>query len=613
MLCLLAAALLASPPANPKLVSIVWDGAADWVVDRLLAEGALPNVARLAKNGVRAQAVIPAWPSKTAVGHASLFNCCWPDAHGVTNNTVGLLPRSEHALDESMRGFDARAVQTEPVWVTAALAGRKVVALSAATSFPPDPFVEQIKKAGGDPKNFVEFSGFETELSAGKMIDIPKDAKREGPIQFQIDVAGTKLGVKVFDDPKNPIVGYDTVSAAGSTLKPHPAPDLVHGWTHVLENWSMPVRIEKDGHPANVYFRLWSLAPDGSKMELYQRKVSAMLGTENAAETAKYVEAYGGFHDDPFFAYDRGLFGATLYQGGDGAAENRALELVKQDCDFLKRSFAYGWKHWKPDVLFHYTPMSDSAGHQWMGALDETAPAYDPAMAEKLWPFYTQVYKLQDEWLGFILDTVGNDAVVALMSDHGMAGARWYVYLNNALEHAGLLTRTANGQIDWTKTKAAIPSWSDFFVVVNGVDRKGGIVAAGELRGVLDAVRKALLEVRDPNTNSPIVTGVFEPQDAAGMGIGGPAGGDVYFELAPGYYPSNRANANLLAPYGDEIGGGVHGFFPYRRTMSAIFYAAGPGLAHGQELPIMRHVDVFPTLFKAVGLPKPKDAVGTAY
>ena len=43
----------------------------------------------------------------------------------------------------------------------------------------------------------------------------------------------------------------------------------------------------------------------------------------------------------------------------------------------------------------------------------------------------------------------------------------------------------------------------------------------------------------------------------AGMGIGGPAGGDVYFELAPGYYPSNRANANLVAPYGKEIGGGV--------------------------------------------------------
>ena len=613
MLSLIAASLLLAPPAKTKLVSIVWDGAADWVVDRLLAEGELPNVARLVREGVRAQAVIPAWPSKTAVGHASLFNCCWPDKHGVTNNTVGLLPRAEHGLEESMRGFDGRAVQTESVWVTAALAGRKVLALSAATSFPPDPYIERIKKGGGDPKNFVEFSGFETELADGKMIDIPKDAKREGPIQFQIDVAGTKLGVTVFDDPKNPIVGYDTVRAAGSTLKPHAAPDLVHGWTNVLENWSMPVRIEKDGHDANTYFRLWSLAPDGSKMELYQRKASAILGTETAAETARYVDAYGGFHDDPFFPYERGLFGKTLFQGGDGEAEKRVLELVKQDCDFLKRSFAYGWKTWKPDVLFHYTPMSDSAGHVWVGALDEGIPGHDPAIAAKLWPIYKQVYKLQDEWLGFILDSVGKDTVVALMSDHGMAGARSYAYLNNALEKAGLLARTASGQIDWTKTKAAIPAWSDFFVVVNGVDRKGGIVSRFERPAVLECVKKALLDVRDPSTGAPIVTAVFEPEDAAGMGIGGPAGGDVYFELAPGYYPSNRANANIVAPYGKEIGGGVHGFFPYRRSMSAIFYASGPGLAKGAELPVIRHIDVFPTLFKAVGLPMPKDAFGTAY
>lgn len=611
MLPLIAATLLATSAPKTKLVSIVWDGAADWVVDRLLAEGALPNVARLAQAGVSAESVIPAWPSKTAVGHASLFNCCWPDRHGVTNNTVGLLPRAEHGVEESMRGFDGRAVQTESVWVTAALAGRKVLALSAATSFPPDPYIERIKKAGGNPKNFVEFSGFETEWAAGKMIDIPADAKKQnGRIEFSVSVAGSSFDVAVIDDPQEPTPAFDTVVVSRGDrsfkLRPRAANESLVGW-------SPEFTIKKDGSAANVYFRLWSLDAEGKTMELYQRKVSPMYGTEPPSTIERYVEAYGGFHDDPFFPYERGMFGKTLFQGGDGEAEKRVLELVKQDCDFLKRSFAYGWKTWKPDVLFHYTPMSDSAGHVWMGALDEAIPDHDPLVAAKLWPFYKQVYKLQDEWLGFILDSVGKDTVVALMSDHGMAGARSYVYLNNALEKAGLLTRTASGQIDWSKTKAAIPAWSDFFVVVNGVDRKGGIVPGYERPAVLAAVRKALLGVRDPKTEDPIVTAVFEPEDAQGMGIGGPTGGDVYFELAPGYYPSNRANASITAPYGREIGGGVHGFFPYRRSMGAIFYASGPGLPNRRHLPIVRHIDVFPTLFKAVGLPMPKDAVGTAY
>src|SRR5688572_16929356 len=127
MIAALAAALVLAPPAaKTKLVTIVWDGAADWVVDQMLNDGELPNLARLAKDGVGAEAVIPAWPSKTAVGHASMFTACWPDVHGVANNSVGILPRSEHGLAESRSGFNSSSLLAEPIWVTAALAGRKV-------------------------------------------------------------------------------------------------------------------------------------------------------------------------------------------------------------------------------------------------------------------------------------------------------------------------------------------------------------------------------------------------------------------------------------------------------------------------------------------------------
>lgn len=609
---LVAALLLVpapAPAAKTRLVSIVWDGAADWVVDRLLAEGALPNVARLKAQGVSAESVIPAWPSKTAVGHASLFTGCWPDRHGIANNGVGLLPRLDRTLDESGSGFDGRNLLAEPVWVSAAASGRKVVALSAACSFPPEPFVAQIRAAGGNPANFVEFSGFETELAAGKMIGLP-EGSRTAPIMFPAEVAGTTFSIAVLDESSDPVQGLDTVVVSkgpeSSRLKPLAANDRAEGW-------SIPFKIVKNGHPANVYFRLWALAPDGTKMELYQRKVSAMRGTEGPEETAKYVEAYGGFHDDPFFPYGRGLYGKPIYQGGDGEAERRLIELVKQDCDFLTKGFAYAWKRWKPDMLLHYTPMSDSAGHQWVGALDPDAPGYDEGMAQKLWPFYRRVYELQDQWLGPILDSVGKDTVVALMSDHGMAGARKTVYLNNALQTAGLLGRTESGQIDWSKTKAAVPPWSDFFVCVNSIDRKGGVVFPHDRKAIVDAVERALLGLKDPETGAPIVTAVFRPEDAAGMGLGGPTGGDLYFELAPGYYPSSRTNANLVGAMGQEIGGGVHGFYPYRRKMGAIFYAAGPGFAKGGGLPVIRHIDVFPTLFRAAGIPMPKGAAGTAY
>lgn len=599
MTSLLLAALIAPPP--PKLVTIVWDGAADWVIDDMLDKGELPNVARLKQNGTHAKSVIPGWPSKTAVGHAAIFTGAWMDVNGVSNNSVGLLPRAEHDLNANRSGFNSASLTAEPIWVTAAIAGKKVVACSAATSYPPQPFIDQIKAAGGDPKNFIEFSGFETTWSAGKMF-------RDGKAPFTTAIQGFNFKVRPFDDPNDPVKGFDSVGITGPDGKEHilkPRKENVEA-----QGWSPPFPIQKDGGASNAYFRLWSLAPDGA-MELYQRKVSGMFGTEDAATIKEYMDAYGGFHDDQFFAYEDGLLGKPVYEGGDGKAEQRLVELVGQDCQFLKRGFAYAWKKWSPDMLLHYTPMSDSAGHTWMGTLDPDTIT-DPAVAAKIWPIYRQVLKLQDDWLGFIIDTVGSNTVVSLMSDHGMAGSRRTVYVNKVLEDAGLCVRNERGQIDWTKTKAAVPSWSDFFVTINSVDHKGGIVPMAEVASVADQVRNALLGTRD-GAGKPLFTGVFLPGDGQSLGIGGPAGGDVYFEVATGCYPSNRASQSVVTDVSSPIGSGVHGFFPYRKSMGAIFYAAGPGLGKGVELPVIRQIDIMPTLCKAVGWPKPKHATGVAY
>lgn len=602
MLALAAAALtLASP--KTKLVNVVWDGAADWIIDDMLAKSELPNVARLKENGICAESVIPGWPSKTAVGHAALFTSAWANVNGISNNTVGLLPRADHDLTESCRGFDGNALMAEPIWVAVAKSGRKVVACSAACSFPVEPFIAQIQKAGGNPKNFIEFSGFEQTWQEGRMFGAPVHGNT-----WNFVVAGREFRGTLLDDPDNATVGYDTVeiSSQGVTTRLTPVEA-----SEDLGNWSPPFTIQKEGSTANVYFRLWSLKPDGRAMELYQRKVSPLYGTEAEGTIREYVMNYGGFHDDAWGAYEKGIFGKTISQRGDGTAEKRILEIVRQDCQFLKQGFAFAWKKWRPDLLMHYTPMSDSAGHTLVGGIDPDT-AQDPVLAEKLLAVYKKVYQLQDDWLGFILDTVGKNTVVSLTSDHGMAGARHYLALNNVLEKAGLCVRDAQNRVDWSKSKAAIPNWSDFFVVVNTLDRKGGIVSRFDRDEVLKQVRKALLDARDDN-GEPVVTGVFQPDQMQGLGLGGPTGGDLYFEVAPGLYPSNRFSNSLLSPYGNEIGGGVHGFMPYRRKMGAIFYAAGPGLERGRQLPVIRHIDVFPTLCKATGLPVPKDAVGIGY
>jgi predicted AlkP superfamily phosphohydrolase/phosphomutase len=246
-----------------------------------------------------------------------------------------------------------------------------------------------------------------------------------------------------------------------------------------------------------------------------------------------------------------------------------------------------------------------------MGALDPDNPSHDAELARRLWPFYEKVFELEDEWLGTILDAAGESAAVCLVSDHGMAGAWRMVYPNVALERAGLLARTASGEIDLTRTKILFVPWGEGFgASVNGTDRKGGIVPPGEREAVLRAAEDALLQLTDPTTNRRVVTNIYRSESVGGLWVGGAAGADLYIDVADGYYPGRSLAADVVRPYDKATGEGEHGYFPYRRKMHAICFMGGAGVPDGAELPSIRHIDVAPTLAAIVGLPPPKDARG---
>lgn len=611
-------------PAQKKVVLVSWDGAADWVVDRLVQEGKLPNVGRMMRQGASADSMTPAFPSKTAVGHAAIFTGVWGDGNGVTGNSVPLLPKADHTHLETQSGFSSAALRSEPLYLTAAKAGKRVVVLSATQSYPETPYVEALKAAGIPASNYVSFSGFEHPLFPGQMLDASKQVvpleswpslpKGQGPYrEITLKLGAEEFFFLFFDDPKDPVQGYDSIlvrqhNRSGRSnrgeciLKPLAAREDLQGWSpafHVVE----------DNMSANVYFRLFSMSPDLSKVELYQRKTSALQGAATTEELESYTDVYGGFHDDMFRDYANGMFGKPLWSGGDGEAERRVLEMVRLDCEFLKRGTRYALKRWKPDLLTHYTPMTDSAGHTWMGILDPDSPAYNAELAAKIWPFYEQVYALQDDWLGDVLDAVDRDTVVALVSDHGMAGTAKTFFVNTPLEKAGLVVRTITNQVELAQTKVFAPPYGDFFVVVNGMDRKGGIVPEGDRSVALEQAREALLGARDPGTGQPIVTQVWTREEAARWGGGGALGGDLYLEFAPGYYPSTRIS-DAIVQAGGGIGSGSHGFWPERPKMKAILYLAGSGVPAGRTLGGARQIDVAPTLARLMGIAPPPGAVG---
>lgn len=625
---LLAAALLVPAVArgeSPRLIVVSWDGAADWVIDRLLAEGALPHLAALAARGAAAEHSLASFPAKTAVSHAALWTGCWPGSNGVTGNSVPWEPGSgEHTVLEKRRGYSAEVLTAEPLFLTAAKAGKKVVVLSATHVFPAAGQVEELRRAGVPEGRFLSFSGFEQRIAEGRLLtaaDLRPAAgwgrapqRRGDAFELEIPLAESTLYALVYDDPSDPADGLDTVlvrqgsrsarrAQAAATLKPRPAGIPPVGW-------SAPFKVRRGELVGHTSLRLFDLAPDGSRLALYQRRASGFGGAHTAAERNAYQAAYPGFHDDPFWAYRRGVFGPTLMAGGDGTAERRVLEIVAHDTLLLARGTRFVLQSWAPDVLFHYSPMGDSAGHAWIGVLDPESPAHDPALAEKLWPIYAGVFRQLDWWLGEIVRLSGPGTVIALVADHGMAGTDRNIHVNRILELAGLLGRDEAGEIDLGATRA-VASVSDFAVRLNDRELwKGGIVAPEERDAVLAAAAEALLAATDPDTGRRLIERVFRRSELAEFGLADCRRcGDLYLDPAPGYYPTTRLADRVVTPQ-DPGGQGHHGYRPERRKMHAIFYLAGPGVKAGVEVGAIRQIDVAPTLSRLLGIPAPAQATG---
>jgi predicted AlkP superfamily pyrophosphatase or phosphodiesterase len=620
MICL----ALAAHAGDRKVVLVSWDAAADWVVDRLLAEGRLPAVARMAREGVQAEHMLAAFPSQTAVGHAAIFNGCWGDCNGVTSNQVSILPPQRHRLDETSSGFASSALLTEPLFVGAALAGKKVVALSATQLDPTGRHVATLQDAGVGLDRLVAFSGFEHQIAPARLLGsevlqstqpgwnrLPRHQRKTRELTFE--VGGVSFFALLFDDPADPTRGFDTVlirqgsrsrtCAAQAILKPATQEPASRAWGGPF--WITGREIE-----GPVYFRLFSLATNGSEIELYQRSVHGLRGTENQRETRLYLEAYGGFHDDAFGAYQRGMLGSPMWEGGDGEAERRMLEIVRLDCEFSARGTRYALAHWKPDLLLHYTPLPDSAGHVWMGVLDPASPTHDAALASRLWPYYAEVLTHADAWLGDVLEAVDSETAVVLVSDHGMEGTGHLFHPNTVLARAGLLRRTRTGEVDLAHTLVLAPPGGGFFLTVNDAHRAGGAVAAADRAGTLEHARQAMLAATDPRTGQPIVTAVFAAANLPGMGIGGPTGGDLYIDLARGIYPTSTLSEHVIEAVPSPIGMGSHGFFPHRRSMHAIFYLWGAGVARGVRIGPMTQVDVYPTVARLLGIAIPSHVTG---
>jgi predicted AlkP superfamily phosphohydrolase/phosphomutase len=207
------------------------------------------------------------------------------------------------------------------------------------------------------------------------------------------------------------------------------------------------------------------------------------------------------------------------------------------------------------DVFAFYFGESDTAAHNLYSLYDEGSPRRPHAVSETEQRGLPRVYEALDRALGELVEAAGPEVEVTLLSDHGSGGSSDKVfYLNRALAELGFLrfkpragapraasalkqaaltrlpprlrerlfrlgsaflpslleSRARYGNIDMARTRAFSDELNYFpNICLNQRGREPrGTVPPQERERALDEISAALLALRDPDSQRPLVSAV---------------------------------------------------------------------------------------------------------
>ncbi len=598
-----------------KAILLSTDGAAAWVIEDAVKRGVMPRLFALRASGAVARAV-SGWPPKTAVGHATLYTGAWSDTHGIVGNDV---PVPGGSVLESNTGYDTTHLKAEPIWVAAARQGLQVTVAAATQVYPFSPFTDERRFGGNFGWNLVLFDGYQsldasdTVYGAGDLEARPLGTwlgtlpAHVGEMrEVALSVEDMRVDGLLYDDPKDPAAGFDTLylgldrdPSSGITLKPTP---VQPGKADAFES----LRFKVAGGESPVFFRLYSLVPDGSDLLLYRTPVQ-LIRAHPARLEEPALQASGGFvGNGSSWLYSDGKLGPVIGKGGDGTAERRYLEsvtLVTRQYTKLT-DFAFDKTSW--DLLLAYLPYPDEALHTWLGVLDPNTPGYDPALAVRLRPFMDEALRTVDGFIGHLADRAAEaKAAFAISTDHGMQGVSRTIRPNVALAAAGLLGLDAKGEVDLARTQAVYFRGNSGEVLINRAGLPGGIVTPEQEPELKRKIAAALLGVRDPQTGKAVILEVMEPGAVQEPPL---PPGALHLSIVAGYDLSAGTKGDVVGPIVPQ---GAHRVDSRRPHMLGAFTIAGPGVAAGVDLGLIRQIDVTPTLCAILGIDPPRQASGT--
>jgi len=578
-----------------KVILIGLDGLMMEMVEKFAAEGILPNLKRLMRQGI-INAILPSPPCDTPTNWTTIATGAWTGTHGNNGFCVHLPGETferQHVFGPNIFPEYASIAETnlnemsraEYIWQAAQQQGKRCILVNWPGGWPPNmkdvitidgsgpassplvrvgyPAIYSTKKKGGYHKlEVLPAIGWKhapkSKLLARESAFLVTGGgivKREGRSWVITDNNEKILSSKrdiwylyIFSQDGR---CYDTVYVFKSKHDTKPIVKLRQGrWTGVFKHETVQ-SIEQYGNLGTkkdrlieILFRmkLLYLSDQGDDLCIYRTTLLNPHGWCSPQKLANILikeelDKECARSNKDLFAPKIDHFTpqimplCQLYESVPSQAQAIAS---------LSRRLA---KSNKWDFLMVQIHAPDGLNHKHLNHICPGAWQYDRKKAKKVWDIFREEYSVLDQTVGEILKTARNkDTLTIVISDHAALPTWKQLWPGKALVEAGLLVYKEDNKaglmrLDLKKSSAIMGQWPfamNIWVNLKGRERHG-IVNKQDKERIENVIIKALYSLRDPETGECPIALAIRKEDAFFLGQWGERIGDVIFYMNPAY------------------------------------------------------------------------------
>ena len=522
-----------------KVVILGLDGMEPSLAEKFMAEGKLPNLARLKKEGAYSK-LETTIPSISPVAWSSFMTGSAPAKH----NIFDFLSRDEKTylpdLSSARIGKPKRVLsigkyniplskpeirglrKSVPFWKILGEHGILSTILRVPITFPPEKFRGHLLSGMCAP----DLKGSQGTFSFYTS-DPDKIRKREGGLAIPVEVQGDTVETYI-SGPENTMLkkaeeirlpmkirllpGQDEVRIEVSGRKLTLKPKIFSPWTPLEFKAGLGVKIR-----SICRFYVSQVRPH---FELYITPLN--IDPEKPAlpiSHPMYYSIYLAKLLGPFITLGEANDTWALNEGV--LSEEAFLELTYSNHMEWEGMLFNAMKKTKRGVVAIVFETTDSIQHMFFRYLDKAHPALKTGQAKMSDKVIEDLYLKMDDLVGRVLKKLDDKSILIVMSDHGFKSFRRGVNVNSWFYENGYLSlkdgKTASEEwfkgVDWERTRAYGLGLGGVYLNIKGREAKGIVQPGAEAKALKAELAGKLQGLKDAEKGEVGISHVYDRDD----------------------------------------------------------------------------------------------------